>query len=87
MVPSAVMERTVMYLALPCWLGYEVGQYKTYAQSRLGRELQKRGEEKKHHNSNVLNATGAQHLSRLPLPTHPPGNSCAVYLKEGEKRS
>lgn len=80
MVPTAVMERTIIYLILPCWLGYQV-----VLQSALGKKLQKRQEGKKQHSRNVLSATRAQHLWHLPLLTRLPGKSCAVYLKEREK--
>lgn len=53
---------------------------------QVGEGATKRQEGKKPHKSNVLSATRAQHLSRLPFLIHP-GNSCADCLKEGQKRS
>ena len=41
MVPSAVMERTVIYLVLPCWLGYEVGRYKSCHRVGWGKRYKK----------------------------------------------
>lgn len=71
--------------ALSCWLGYEVGQYKTYHRAGWGESYKKDKKERNSTTAMFFSATGAQHLWHLPFLTHPSSNSCAVYLKEGKK--
>lgn len=47
MVPFAVMERTVIYLILPSWWGYEVGHYKSYVRVGWGKSYRRDKNEKK----------------------------------------
>lgn len=85
LVPSAVMERTVIYLTWPWWWAIMWLSTKL-AQGGLGKELQKRWQWKNHHNRKVGSATRAQRLWCLPLLTQPPSNRCAASIwRRGKK--
>lgn len=77
------MERTVTYLTLPSWWGYEVGQYKSYVRVDWGKSY-KRDKNGRKSATSCFEGNLSSHLWQLPL-IHPPDNSCAVGLKKRKK--